>query len=74
MFIVELGSRDFVSALFRNEVLQLHGPHGFGFDDLLRLSMDSIISIKFFLELDDSLVSLVESGSESDHDVSLLEE
>jgi len=35
--------------------------------------VNSIVSIQFLLKLNDSLISLIQSGSQSNHNVSLLE-
>lgn len=74
LLVVELRRWRLHPALFRDEVFQLHDAHGFGFDHLLRLSVDPVIRVQLFLKLDYSLIPLVESGSESDHDVPLLEQ
>ena len=56
---------DELGKLFDSIVLDLHA--------LLSVSVDAIVGFQLFLQLDDSLISLVQSASQSNHDVSLLE-
>lgn len=66
--------RNFSVALVLDESLQLFNAVILQFYVLFCFSVDSVICIKFFLQLYDSFVSLIEPRSKSNHDVSLLEE
>ena len=52
--------------LFDSIVLKLHALFG--------ISVDSVVCLQFFLKLNDCFVSLVQSRSQSDHDVTLLQQ
>ena len=62
------------TAFVFNERLKLFDSVVFKLHALLSVSVDSVVCFEFFLELNDCFVSLVQSGSQSDHDVSLLEQ
>ena len=72
LLLAELALRRFLATLLSDEVFQLLCSHLSDFNHLFCLSVDPIISIKLLLELNDGLISLIESASESYHDVSLL--
>ena len=53
--------RQFALAVVSDEVFELFGEARFDFDDLLSFTVDLIISIELLLELNDFLISLVET-------------
>lgn len=55
-----LRGRGVLLALIFDEHLELLNSRLLEIDNLLRFSMDSVVSIKFFLQLDDCFVSFVE--------------
>ena len=57
-----------------DERLKLLYPEVFELNVLLGLPVDPIVGIEFLLQLDDGLISFVQSASKSDHDVPLLQE
>ena len=72
LLLAELALRRFLATLLSDEVFQLLCSHLSDLYHLFCLSVDPIISIKLLLELNDGLISLIESASESYHDISLL--
>ncbi len=72
LLLTKLALRRFLAALLSDEVFQLLCSHLSDLYHLFCLSVDPIISIKLLLELNDGLIPLIKSASESYHDVSLL--
>ena len=64
----------FPATLVLDVLLELFYSHVFELDVGLCLPVDSIIGLKLLLELDDSLISFIESTSECNHDISLLQQ
>jgi len=72
--IHEVGAlRHLPAALFSDEGLQLVDPEVLDFHALLHVVVNAVVGLHLLLELDDSLVSLVQSGRKCDHDVSLFQ-
>ena len=68
----DLAWRNFLSTLVLYKLLKLFNSVVLQFDVLLCLSIDSIISIKLFLELNDGLISLIQPTGKRNHDIPLL--
>jgi len=62
------------AALLADERLELLDPCLFALNTVFGLQGDPVVRVKLFLQLDDCLVSFIESRRESDHDVPLLEQ
>ena len=65
--------RHMAAALFSNEGLQLLDPRLFSLDARLCLQSNPVIRIKLLLQLNNRLISLVQTTCQGNHDVPLLE-
>ena len=65
--------RHLSATLILDKLGKLLDPVVLDFHALLSVSVDTVVSFQLFLQLDDSLISLIQSASQSNHDVSLLE-
>ena len=77
VFLLSIGSSyltlwHLLATIVFDKLLELLYPVIFEFNVLLCLSVDAIVGIQFLLELDDCLVSFIETACKSNHDVSLL--
>lgn len=61
-------------AVILYELLELFNSHIFKLYISLGLSIDAIIGFQLFLELNDGFISLIEPASQSNHDISLLQQ
>jgi len=66
--------RDVTATLLSNKSLQLLDAGLLTLDAALSLQRDPVVGVKLLLQLDNGLVSLVQSGSQRDHNVALLQQ
>ena len=64
-------SGHFNLTICRNKLLQLSNSLSFIFNQLFWFSLNTVISIEFFLQLNDCFVAFIQSTGQSNHNVSL---